>query len=196
MFPLPERIHFRFSFKADFPTGINNRPLRVENEPGEIAYPACAESTGGPHLWVIIAHSCMPRDKSEAIRKPALSAVGSPCGLYLSRSSRTRESWRNLTNRGRPSLSVFCTQGLFPLYWNIRPQHYGNYQGNGMSADAAPTRDPWGGGKGRGGLLRPPVIKETQNLSISLSSLSHVLWWLSRWILNTLKYVDTQYASN
>lgn len=31
-----------------------------------------------------------------------------------------------------------------------------------MSANAAPTRGP------RGGLLRPPVIKETQDLSISL----------------------------
>lgn len=151
MFPFGNR-HFRFSFKAaDFPTGINNRPSSCARNKLEKLQSSARPGTVGPHLWVIIAHSCMPRDKSEAIRKPAWSAR-SIHGLYLSRSSQTRESWRNLTNRGRPPLSVFCAQGLFPLYWNIRPQHYGNYQGNGMSANGSHERSE---GNTGGILLRP-----------------------------------------
>lgn len=42
------------------------------------------------------------------------------------------------SRRCPPMLSAFCGLGLFPLYWNIRPQHYGNYQGNGMSAKWVP----------------------------------------------------------
>lgn len=61
----------------------------------------------------------------------------------------------NLTNRGRPLLSVFCVRGLFPLYWNIRPQHYGNYQGNGMSANGSHEG-------ARGGVALAALTKETR----------------------------------
>lgn len=41
---------FLFQSSADFPTRINNWPLRVENVPGEIAHPAYVLSTVDPHL--------------------------------------------------------------------------------------------------------------------------------------------------
>lgn len=53
-----------------------------------------------------------------------------------------------------------------------------------MSANAAPTR----GSRGERGLLRPPLIKETQNLSTSL--LFPMLTLYSEY----LKYVDKKYT--
>lgn len=88
----------------------------------------------------------MPRDKSDAIRKAGRVPSALPTAFICLDPRKPVNRRRNLTNRGRPPLSVFCARGLFPLYWNIRPQHYGNYQGNGMSANAAPTRGSRGGG--------------------------------------------------
>lgn len=159
------RIHFCFSFKADFPTGINNRSLRVENEPREIAHPACAESTGGPHLWVIIAHSCMPRDKSEAIRKPALecrrlslrplfvSILANPWIVAQPNESRPSVAFSVLYPGAVPPLLEYPPTALWELSRKWDECQRGSHEGSE-------------GGEGGGGLLRPPVIKETQDLSI------------------------------
>jgi len=129
---------FAFS-KANFLTRINKIVLHAVEYAGEIASSPRAHTrdTVDPHLWVIIAHSCMPRDKSEATRKPAEStAVGSLSPLQPLFATILANSWI-VAQPDESPLSVFCARGPFPLYWNIRPQHYGNYQGNGMSANGS-----------------------------------------------------------
>lgn len=81
--------------------------------------------------------------------------------LFISiESVQARKSCTTWRNESCPMLSAFCGLGLFPLYWNIRPQHYGNYQGNGMSASGSHEGAEGGfPGRGRSGKRGRPCVE-------------------------------------
>lgn len=80
--------------------------------------------------------------------------------IYSIESVQARKSCATWRNESCPMLSAFCGLGLFPLYWNIRPQHYGNYQGNGMSASGSHEGAEGGlRGRGRSGKRGRPCVE-------------------------------------
>ena len=81
--------------------------------------------------------------------------------LFISiESVQARKSCTTWRNESCTMLSAFCGLGLFPLYWNIRPQHYGNYQGNGMSASGSHEGAEGGfPGRGRSGKRGRPCVE-------------------------------------
>lgn len=80
--------------------------------------------------------------------------------IYSIESVQARKSCATWRNESCPMLSAFCGLGLFPLYWNIRPQHYGNYQGNRMSASGSHEGAEGGlRGRGRSGKRGRPCVE-------------------------------------
>lgn len=100
-----------------------------------------------------------PRDRSVNLAGNEGRTRVSP-SIYSIESVQARKSCATWRNESCPMLSAFCGLGLFPLYWNIRPQHYGNYQGNGMSASGSHEGAEGGlRGRGRSGKRGRPCVE-------------------------------------
>lgn len=125
-----------------------------------------APSTVGPHLWVIIAHSCMPRDKYEAIRKAGSEAPSALPAAFICLDPREPvnrgATWRIAAVR---RFQCFVPRGCSPFIGISAHSIMGIIKEMGW----VPTRLPRRVRGGWGRLLWPSVIKETQDLAISLS---------------------------